>query len=746
MGIYDTLNDRQKEAVFCTEGPLLLLAGAGSGKTRVLTHRIAYLIEEKGINPWNICAITFTNKAAEEMRERVDRLVGTGAESIWVATFHSTCVRILRRHISLLGYESQFSIYDGDDQKTVVKHALKAVQADPKQYPERVVMKVISKAKEEMKDPETFLNEAGSDYRQKTLGKIYQSYQKILKKNNAVDFDDLLVLTVRLFETNPEVCEEYQRRFRYIHVDEYQDTNGVQFQLVRLLAGSGQNVCVVGDDDQSIYKFRGADIRNILDFEKVFPRARVIKLEQNYRSTPNILDTANAVIKNNRGRKEKKLWTAKKEGNVVKFTLYEDGRSEGEGVVSEIREAVATGKRQYRDCAVLYRTNAQSRSFEEACVQKNVPYRIVGGINFYQRAEIKDMLAYLKTIANGADDLAVARIINVPRRGIGETTISTLADFAARENISLFAACARAEEVPGLQRSAAKVHNFVNTISVFRAQSSYLDVEELLEAVLEATGYREELNKLAEEVAESKLQNVEELLNKAAEFEGGEGDRSLQAFLEQVALVADIDSLNGDEDRILLMTLHGAKGLEFPKVYLAGMEEGLFPSSMSVMEPEDLEEERRLFYVGVTRAMEELTLTAAKKRMIHGETKMLRISRFVDEVPPYLLDKKLDHPFRGGLQGPRGTVGIGKALPAGKGGISSGVSFAPGPGFGRPVPMQKVESLSYGVGDRVQHVKFGAGTVTHIENKPKDYEITVDFDRAGQKKLLAAFANLTKKD
>ena len=655
MSIYDTLNPMQKEAVLHTEGPLLILAGAGSGKTRVLTHRIAYLIDEKEVNPWNILAITFTNKAAGEMRERVDALVGFGAESIWVSTFHSTCVRILRRYIENLGYTTSFSIYDSDDQKTLMKQVFKTLDIDTKQYKERSVLSIISSAKDKLISPEEFLLNAGQDFRQKKVGEIYKEYQNQLKKNNALDFDDLIVKTVELFQNNHLVLEHYQERFRYIMVDEYQDTNTAQFKLISLLASKYGNLCVVGDDDQSIYRFRGADIENILSFEQTFPGAKVIKLEQNYRSTQNILDAANGVIRHNQGRKEKSLWTANGTGDKILFKQFEAARDEADYIARQIRDSSCP----CQDQAVLYRTNAQSRLLEERCIFYNVPYRLVGGVNFYQRKEIKDILAYLKTIANGVDDLSVLRIINVPKRGIGAASMGKVTVFASEHGMSLYGALGNARMVPGLGKAVEKIGRFTAQIEGFRsmAQSEEYSIKELIEAILEETGYEEELQSEGEIEAETRMENIEELISKAAAYEEDAQYPSLDEFLEQVALVADIDNVDSSEDRVTLMTLHSAKGLEFPKVYLAGMEDGLFPGMMAISSDDrtDMEEERRLCYVGITRAKKELVITAARKRMIHGETRYCKVSRFVEEIPAGLLREERLEPALGNETG--GTFG-----------------------------------------------------------------------------------------
>ena len=740
MSIYDTLNAEQREAVFHTEGPLLILAGAGSGKTRVLTHRIAYLIEEKGINPWNILAITFTNKAAGEMRERVDDIVGFGSESIWVSTFHSTCVRILRRHIDRLGYDNNFTIYDSDDQKTLMKDVCKLLQIDTKTYRERTILSAISSAKDEMVTPEEYELNAYGDFSKKKIAEAYKEYERQLKANNALDFDDLLVKTVQLFQTQPEILEYYQDRFRYIMVDEYQDTNTVQFKLISLLAAKYKNLCVVGDDDQSIYKFRGANIQNILSFEKEFEDTKVIKLEQNYRSTSTILDAANAVIKNNVGRKAKSLWTENGEGEKIQFRQFDTAYDEAEYIVGDIRERVDNGKAAYCDHAVLYRTNAQSRLFEEKMITANIPYKIVGGVNFYARKEIKDLLAYLKTIDNGKDDLAVRRIINVPKRGIGLTTVNRITEAAQQRGISFYEALCSADLVPGLGRSISKLESFAAMIEYFRKEAEHLSITELMKEILTETGYVEELKAEGEEEAEVRLQNIDEFLNKIAAYEESceEELPTLSGFLEEVALVADIDSLDEESDYVVLMTLHSAKGLEFPYVYLAGMEDGIFPSYMTITadDPTEIEEERRLCYVGITRAKKELAMTCARRRMIRGETQYNKMSRFLKEVPPQLLStgkivekEELELPKQNSY-------------------VQAKQSFQAKP-FMISKPVQQFgvksgEGLSYGVGDRVRHMKFGEGTVTAITEGGRDYEVSVDFDSAGTKKMFASFAKLQK--
>ena len=765
MSIYDTLNEPQREAVLHTDGPLLILAGAGSGKTRVLTHRIAYLIDEQGVNPWNILAITFTNKAAEEMRQRVDSLVSFGAESIWVSTFHSMCVRILRRFIDRLGYENRFTIYDTDDQKTLMKEVCRKVDIDTKVIRERSLLSAISSAKNEMIMPEEFELNAGGDFGQKKIAKAYREYEAQLKANNALDFDDLLVKTVQLLETQPDVLEYYQERFRYIMVDEYQDTNTVQFRLVSLLAGKYKNLCVVGDDDQSIYKFRGANIRNILDFEHEFPDARVIKLEQNYRSTGNILNAANGVISNNKGRKEKTLWTDNGEGEKVHLRQFDTAYDEAEFIAEDIKREVRNGA-AYNDNAVLYRTNAQSRLFEEKFIAMNIPYKIVGGINFYARREIKDLLAYLKTVDNGRDDLAVRRIINVPKRGIGLTTINRIQESAAERGIGFYEALMAPEMIPGIGRSASKLESFAALIEYFKGRSEQESITDLLSEIIEKTGYVESLESEDKLDAEARKENIDELLNKAAAYEEDCQDRDEQAtlsgFLEEVALVADIDSLDENQDYVVLMTLHSAKGLEFPHVYLAGMEDGLFPSYMTITsdDNEDLEEERRLCYVGITRAERELTLTCARRRMVRGETQYNKLSRFIKEIPVELIETgsrkiedKTEIPVQNTYSHAKqafraqpfatqfGSYGSGTAGGTGK---AAGKQSFSALQKGSQLTAEKGGKLSYGVGDRVRHVKFGEGTVLDIQEGGRDYEVTVEFDGAGVRKMFAMFAKLVK--
>ena len=739
MGIYDTLNEQQQEAVFCTEGPLLLLAGAGSGKTRVLTHRIAYLMDQ-GVNPYHIMAITFTNKAAKEMRERVDDLVGFGAEHIWVSTFHSTCVRILRRHIDKLGYGNSFTIYDADDQKSLIKQICKQYKIGTKMMPERRIINEISSAKDEFMTPSEYETRHQYDFKKKKIAQIYKEYQKQLKANNALDFDDLIFKTVELFQFHPEVLDYYQERFRYIMVDEYQDTNTIQFQLVSMLARKYQNLCVVGDDDQSIYKFRGANVKNILNFENVFPEAVTIKLEQNYRSTKNILNAANGVIANNTERKEKTLWTENPEGDLIDLRQFQSGFEEAEYVAGEITRGVRTEGKKYRDYAILYRTNAQSRLFEEKLLLANVPYKIVGGVNFYARREIKDLLAYLRVIENPEDDLAVLRIINVPRRGIGAATINKVQDWEAEQGIRFYDALLEAEYVPGLMRSLNKIKSFTSFLQVLRAKADYLSVKELLNEIIEETGYVADLQAEGTEEAAARIENIDELISKIADYEESAEQPSLGGFLQEVALVSDIDSVDEESDYVLLMTLHSAKGLEFPNVFLAGMEDGIFPSYMTITgdDPSELEEERRLCYVGITRAMQHLTLTCARQRMIRGEVQYNKMSRFVKEIPRELISLERE---RGEIEDRKPKMDI----PT-RGSVYAAMkqAFREKPQQAKTFSAQKATKLDYEIGDTVRHIKFGVGIVTDIVDGGRDYEVTVNFDQAGTKKMFASFAKLKK--
>ncbi len=748
MSIYDTMNPQQKRAVLHNKGPLLILAGAGSGKTRVLTHRIAYLIEHNSVNPWNILAITFTNKAAREMRERVDQIVGYGSENIWVSTFHSTCVRILRRFIDRIGYKRSFSIYDSDDSKTLIREVCKYLEIDTKKIPEKSILSAISKAKDELISPDEFEKNADGDYLGKKYAEAYKEYQKRLKSSNALDFDDLIFKTVELFMKDKEALTYFQNRFRYIMVDEYQDTNTAQFRLIHFLASGlnedgdkEYNLCVVGDDDQSIYKFRGANIQNILNFEKAFPNTTVIKLEQNYRSTKSILDAANEVISKNFGRKDKSLWTDNDKGAPVNYTLFESDIEEANIISSEIKRTVESNSANYNDFAILYRTNAQSRIFEEKLILRNIPYKIIGSVNFYARREIKDILAYLKTIDNGLDSIAVKRIINVPRRGLGLTTIDRVSDYAILNDMSFYDALTRAQQIPGIERTASKIMPFVSLIEGLRSklyQDNY-NLIDIIDDILDSTGYLRTLEAEDSDEAKDRIANIDELVNKLVTYvEGAEEAPTLSGFLEEVALVSDIDNLDDSIDNIVLMTLHSAKGLEFPYVYICGMEEGIFPSYMSIYADnpqEEIEEERRLCYVGITRAMNVLSLSAAKHRMLRGEILYNKPSRFIHEIPRYMMkvnmpEKEASSPFD--FKAINNTAEY----------HQSQKNYKPYATQPKNFVGSKMKSLDYGVGDTVKHIKFGIGIVTDIVMGGKDYEVTVEFPGFGTKKMISSFANL----
>ncbi|GKX27804.1 DNA helicase [Vallitalea longa] len=734
---YDSLNKMQKKAVLHTEGPLLILAGAGSGKTRVLTHRIAYLIEEKNVAPWNILAITFTNKAAKEMRERVDNLVGYGSEDIWVSTFHSTCVKILRRHIDKIGYDRYFTIYDTDDQKKLIRECMKQLNVDPKQFKENSILSSISSAKDKLLTPKNYEKQA-YEYRSQVVSKVYTMYQDRLKKNNALDFDDLLVKTVEVFRLCPDVLSYYQDKFKYIMVDEYQDTNHVQYIFVGLLASRFKNLCVVGDDDQSIYRFRGADISNILDFEKDFRNAEVIKLEQNYRSTKNILDAANQVISNNYGRKNKTLYTDNEAGALINYKCLQNEQAEAEYMSSEIIKGIESEDRNFKDFAVLYRTNAQSRVIEERFIINNIPYKIVGGTSFYQRKEIKDILAYLKTINNSTDDIAVKRIINVPRRGIGQTTINKVEDYAYNNDVNFFNALCEVGKIPNMTRSSKKVEAFTNFIKTLRVEMDTMSLVDLTNEVIDRTGYVKELEAEGTDEAYGRIDNIGELISKLTEYESNEENPTLNGFLEEVALIADIDNYNEETNVVVLMTMHSAKGLEFPCVFISGMEDGLFPSYMSISsgEQEDVEEERRLCYVGITRAKQKLYLLGANSRMIRGMTQYNQVSRFIREINNDLFDLEYTESVQ---DIPNEKTSFRKSahsfLKTNPYVVKKNVNNIPSPSN---------FSLNYVKGDLVKHVKFGIGEVLDITPGGADFEVTVNFPSAGVKKLMARLANLKK--
>ena len=739
------LNDKQKEAVLHFEGPLLILAGAGSGKTRVLTHRIAYLIEEHQVPPYHILALTFTNKAANEMRERVNNIIEYGAGSIWVSTFHSTCVRILRRFIDHLDYDNAFTIYDSDDQKSLMKDICKQLNIDTKKYKERTFLNAISSAKDELKTPEQYADEVAKEYNKKIFGRVYKEYQKRLKQNNALDFDDLIMLTVQLFRQNAEILNHYQERFPFILVDEYQDTNTAQFTLLSLLASRYQNLCVVGDDDHSIYRFRGANIHNILNFEKIFPATKVIRLEQNYRSTKNILAAASGVIKHNSMRKEKTLWTTAEAGAPISYGRYDNEYEEAQGIAADIHRQVKDGM-SYSDFAILYRTNAQSRVFEEKLIYEGIPYRIIGAVNFYARKEIKDILCYLKTINNSADDIAIKRIINIPRRGIGQTTIGRISDYAFSQEMPFYEALRRVDEIPGCTRASAKIHSFVSLIEHFRMKlrGEMYSLEDMTQELLDVTGYVRELEAEDTDEANGRIENIESLMNKIVQYEEDNNGGTLNDLLEDIALVADIDTVSDDAEQVLLMTLHSAKGLEFPNVYICGMEETIFPGASAVFgdAPSELEEERRLCYVGITRAMKKLTLTSANQRMRNGEMNFNRPSRFINEIPRHLVKQTYGAVLKPETESKPTEFSRTKASLYTK---DRKNPFANNPyiqkGMGSASP---AGAPDYQVGDRVSHTKFGQGIVRSLTKLTNDYEVVIEFDGFGQRKLRSSFAKLTK--
>ena len=739
------LNDKQKEAVLHFEGPLLILAGAGSGKTRVLTHRIAYLIEEHQVPPYHILALTFTNKAANEMRERVNNIIEYGAGSIWVSTFHSTCVRILRRFIDHLGYDNAFTIYDSDDQKSLMKDICKQLNIDTKKYKERTFLNAISSAKDELKTPEQYADEVAKEYNKKIFGRVYKEYQKRLKQNNALDFDDLIMLTVQLFRQNAEILNHYQERFPFILVDEYQDTNTAQFTLLSLLASRYRNLCVVGDDDQSIYRFRGANIHNILNFEKIFPATKVIRLEQNYRSTKNILAAASGVIKHNSMRKEKTLWTTAEAGAPISYGRYDNEYEEAQGIAADIHRQVKDGM-SYNDFAILYRTNAQSRVFEEKLIYEGIPYRIIGAVNFYARKEIKDILCYLKTINNSADDIAIKRIINIPRRGIGQTTIGRISDYAFSQEMPFYEALRRVDEIPGCTRASATIHSFVSLIEHFRMKlrGEMYSLEDMTQELLDVTGYVRELEAEDTDEANGRIENIESLMNKIVQYEEDNNGGTLNDLLEDIALVADIDTVSDDAEQVLLMTLHSAKGLEFPNVYICGMEETIFPGASAVFgdDPSELEEERRLCYVGITRAMKKLTLTSANQRMRNGEMNFNRPSRFINEIPRHLVKQTYGAVLKPETESKPTEFSRTKASLYTK---DRKNPFANNPyiqkGMGSASP---AGAPDYQVGDRVSHTKFGQGIVRSLTKLTNDYEVVIEFDGFGQRKLRSSFAKLTK--
>ena len=724
MSITTGLNAMQKEAVLHTEGPLLILAGAGSGKTRVLTHRIAHLVKDKNVEPWHILAITFTNKAAKEMKERIENLVGEAkAQSMWVSTFHSMCVRILRRNIELLGYGKWFTIYDTGDQKSLIKQIVKNLDYNEKTFPAGTVLGEISAQKNEAISPERYTKIVGEDFRLSRIAKIYTMYQQQLRENNALDFDDLLMKVYELFTNHPDVLAFYQDKFQYIHVDEYQDTNTVQYHLVRLLAGDRQNLCVVGDDDQSIYGWRGANIRNILDFERDFHGARSIKLEQNYRSTQMILNAANAVVSLNTGRKPKELWTENEKGNPIDIFQAENEYKEAEFIASSIRKKVNEGHRQYSDFAVLYRTNAQSRVLEEKMVSSSIPYRLLGGTRFYERKEIKDLLSYLRVISNHQDDIAVQRIINTPRRGIGATTVDRIAQYGLEQGMDFYETARLSKELGVIGNApATKVVQFITMVDRLRTLAPMTGIKELLEEVIDTTNYYDYIKQQYSEDAEDRIRNIGELISKTASYMNTAEEPNLAEFLEEVTLVADIDNYDEESNSVVLMTLHSAKGLEFPVVFIPGLEEGLFPSSMSMNDGEDgIEEERRLCYVGITRAREKLYMLHAECRRTYGRIQYAAGSRFLKELPLELKNQEVKkepkayNPFNKVSRKPTLIDNIPKTV-----------------------------EIDYQVNDYVSHMKFGKGVVKQLEDKNNDLFVTIEFENGETKVLSAKFARLTQ--
>lgn len=714
LGILDGLNEQQKLAVKTVNGPLLIIAGAGSGKTKVLTHRIGNLLSI-GVSPWSILAITFTNKAASEMKERVKKLVGPVADDIWISTFHSMCVRILRKDIHHLNYSTSFTIIDAGDQLNLIKQIMKDLNIDVKKIEPKAVLASISNAKNELKTPQMYAKTVG-DYFQNKVLQVYEKYQERLKTNNSLDFDDLIMLTVKLFQQNPEVLSYYQKKFVYIHIDEYQDTNRAQYMLVRLLADWHKNICVVGDADQSIYRWRGADIGNILNFEEDFPNAKVIKLEQNYRSTKNILSAANEVIRHNRKRKDKNLRTENKDGE--KITLYQAMQEHDEAyfIAKNIQDGIEGGNKSYKDFAILYRTNAQSRVIEEVFIKSNIPYKIIGGTKFYDRREIKDIFAYLKLIVNPDDDLSLRRVINIPKRGIGATTVDKIAEYANKNNLSMYRAIKEIDFIGLAPRTANNVSQFADLIDSLKKAERFLSITDLTEKILDATKYIDELKRENSIEAESRIENIKELLSVTMEFEKNNEDVTLEDFLNDVALVSDIDQMDNEDDienRVVLMTLHSAKGLEFPVVFLTGLEEGIFPSSRSLMEEEEIEEERRLAYVGITRAKETLYLTYTSSRTLYGRSQYNAPSRFIKEIPEDLIDNK------------NGRAVVKKTVYSNE---------------NRPAPRS-----DWNVGDKALHSKWGMGIVVSIKNDGDDLELQIAFESPiGIKKLLARFAPIEK--
>ena len=764
--ILSGLNNKQYEAVTTTEGPCLVIAGAGSGKTKVLTHKIAYLIEEKGAKPWDILAITFTNKAANEMKERISNLIGESAKDIWMGTFHSICVRILRRFIDRIGFETSFIIFDTSDQKTLVKNCLKDLSIDDKMFNDRAVMSEISNAKNEMLTPEEYQARAMGDFRKEKIATVYALYQKRLKENNAIDFDDIINYTINILEENDDVREYYCNKFKYVLVDEYQDTNKAQFTLVTILASSYKNITVVGDNDQGIYSFRGADITNILNFEKDFPGPKIIKLEQNYRCTGNILKAANAVIKNNEVKYKKALWTENEEGSLPKVYQAQNEYDEGTYIVQQIEHLKREEYYKYSDFAILYRMNTQSRAIEDILRRENIPYKIIGGLKFYERKEIKDIIAYLRLIQNQSDNLSLRRIINEPKRGIGKTSLDKIELLSNETGLSMYEIIKRADEF-GLNRVFLNSREFVNAIEELRTKKEELPISELIKQTLKKSGYTKALEAENTIEAENRIENLDEFLTVAIEFEEEEAENGLSQFLEGITLSSDIDNLEEGEEYVTLMTLHSAKGLEYPVVFLVGMEEGIFPGYKSISEPQELEEERRLCYVGITRAKENLFLTCSKQRTIFGSTSYNQVSRFLKEIPQDLLegyqeafgetsnkDKMFQDSNYSWSYGNKGfgsnnsaikTYKIDNKEAAKTVENSNNFAFRTAESFLNNLSKKSetnIDLSQYKAGIRISHKKFGDGTISKVEPEGDDLKVDIDFDKVGHKRLMAKFANL----
>ena len=760
------LNDKQKEAVLATDGPCLVIAGAGSGKTKVLTHKIAYDIES-GIKPWNILAITFTNKAANEMKERIEKLIGDAAKDLWMGTFHSICVRILRRYIDRIGYKTDFVIFDTSDQKTLIKECLKTLKVDDKIFTDRGVLSEIINGKNEMLEPKAYGVKYAGDFRKKTIAEIYELYQRRLRENNAIDFDDIINFTIKILSENPDVLDYYTEKFKYILVDEYQDTNKAQFTLVSLLASKYGNVTAVGDNDQGIYSFRGADISNILNFERDFPGTRIIKLEQNYRCTGNILKAANAVIKHNENKYDKKLWTENEEGHLPCIYCGEDEYDEGRYIVEQINHLKTEEYYKNSDFTILYRMNAQSRAIEDILMREGIPYKVIGGLKFYERKEIKDIIAYLRLIHNSADNLSLKRIINEPKRGIGKTSIEQIQEISDKTGNSMYEIIRNAQEY-GLTRVFSNSRDFIEQIEYLKSKKDELKISDLIKETLNKTGYTKALENENSVEAETRIENLEEFLTVAIEFEEESADNTLAEFLENITLSSDIDGMEDQDNSITLMTLHSAKGLEFPVVFLVGMEEGIFPGYKTIGEPQALEEERRLFYVGITRAKQYLYLTCAKHRTIFGSTSYNQVSRFVKEIPEELLEGYAEVVERKSVDkeefkdyGYRWSYGKGQTVKTfkmseedksavaktiGEQGTKSEYQYRTAESFLNSIKQNNqtndVDLSKYQVGQRVYHKKFGEGTITKLEQEGNDVKVDLEFDKAGHKRLMAKFAGL----